>query len=135
MPSRAADALSDARIHSIDPWRRDHPRLCFTRVPVSGCFVFLLRLAKDPDLLARFDMPARFQAAVAGESVEILEPRPRISRGVVGRVVSHALLRKRLYGVEVGRRKIRVGTADSAVLPACTELGIDVEILHELTRG
>jgi|GEM_PF-3045234 len=135
MTSRTADALTDARLAAIDPWRREHPGLYFTRVPVSGCFVSLLRLAEGPDLLARFDTRARFEAAVAGQPVDIIEVPPRLSRGVVGRVVSHALLLKKLYGARVGRRRILVGKADSAILWACTELGIEVEPLPELARG
>lgn len=135
MTNRTADALTDARLAAIDPWRRDHPGLYFTRVPVSGCFVSLLRLAEGPDLLARFDTHARFQAAVAGQPVDIIEVRPRLSRGVVGRVVAHALLLKKLYGARVGRRRILVGTADSAILWACKELGIEVQRVPDLVRG
>ena len=42
---------------------------------------------------------------------------------------------KAMYGVEVGRRVILVGKADTAIWWACEQLGIDVEVVPSLANG
>lgn len=132
MTSRTAYLLTDEQTQRIDPWRRERPGLYFTRVPVGESYVSLLRVADTPDLLAYFDTPERFRAAVSGRPVELIEVRRALTRGVVGRVVAHALMLKAMYGVEVDRRVILVGKADTAILWACEQLGIDVKVLRSL---
>ncbi len=135
MTSRTAYLLTDQQIQRIDPWRRERPGLYFTRVPVGESCVSLLRVADSPDLLAYFDTPERFKAAVGERPVELIEVRRALTRGVVGRVVAHASLLKTIYGVEVDRRVILVGKADEAILWACEQLGIEVEVVPGLLPG
>lgn len=138
--SRTFDLLDDAMLQRIESWRRGAGGLLFTRIPVGGAsfsdeqqattsYATLARVPRGPDLLARFDTRERFLSAVDGQSIDLIEVRPALTRGVVGRLVAHALLLEKQYPVRVGRKLVLVGQSDQALEWACKKLRVDVEVV------
>lgn len=137
--SRTTYFFGQEQIQRIDAWRRKNKGLFITKIPLGGpgsgvrgwnkgreVRAHLVRIPQGPNLLSLFDTELRFKRLVGRKAIDVIEARRRLTRGSIGRLLAHALLLERQYGLKVRRRLLLVEESDSALAWVCQQEDIEV---------